>query len=177
MLDRMARLTPHFRLGELIPPDCTEVPPWVLGELTDLAAELLEPIRVHFNGPLVIHDAYRPPEHNDRVGGVKGSDHLDGKAADFHVTGSLDSDWQERTMQAFHWARVALAGRYGQVILEDHREALKNPGKLWVHISTPSGKHPGTGHDANAVLVSLEPRRYMPYAEAVTEEAHGSASP
>ena len=164
MIDRSNRLTPNFRLGELIPKDCTEVPPWILGELSDLCAELLEPIRLRY-GPLVIHDAYRTHELNDRVGGVTSSDHLNGRAADFHVTGNLDRAWQEQTESAFHWARENLSGRFGQLILEDHRKALGDQAKLWVHISLPSAKHPGTSSDMNAVLVSMEPKRYMVFTE------------
>ena len=166
-LDRTQRLSPHFLLRELIPKDCTEVPPWILGELSDLCAELLEPIRVKF-GPLVIHDAYRLSELNDRVGGVTSSDHLNGRAADFHVTGNLDRSWQEQTIEAFHWARSHLQGRFGQIILEDHRLALTNQAKLWVHIAMPSAKHPGTSRDMNSVLVSMEPKRYVALTESVT---------
>jgi len=166
-LDRTQRLSPNFLLRELIPKDCTEVPPWILGELSDLCAELLEPIRVKF-GPLVIHDAYRTSELNARVGGVTSSDHLNGRAADFHVTGNLDRSWQEQTIEAFHWARGHLQGRFGQIILEDHRKALGNTAKLWVHISMPSEKHPGTSRDLNSVLVSMEPKRYVALTESVT---------
>ena len=135
-----------------------------MGELSDLCAELLEPLRSKF-GPLVIHDAYRPSELNDRVGGVTSSDHLSGRAADFHVTGNLDRAWQEQTVEAFHWARQHLQGRFGQIILEDHRKALSNTAKLWVHISMPSEKHPGTSQDQNSVLVSMEPKRYEPVTD------------
>jgi hypothetical protein len=169
VIDRTNKLTPHFRLGELVPKDCAEVPPWILGELSDLCAELLEPVRAKF-GPLVIHDAYRPSELNERVGGVTSSDHLNGRAADFHVTGNLDRAWQEQTVEAFHWIREHLQGRFGQLILEDHRKALGDQGKLWVHISMPSAKHPGTSSDTNAVLVSTEPKRYMALTEWTDQE-------
>jgi hypothetical protein len=151
-------------LGELIPKDCTEVPPWILGELSDLCAELLEPVRAHF-GTVVVHDAYRLPEHNAEVGGVTSSDHLNGKAADFHVSGNLDLPWQERTIAAFHWIRESLMGRYGQVILEDRRKSSGDPGDLCIHISLPTSKHPGTSTDLNSVLVSLKKKQYMVFTE------------
>jgi len=135
----------------------------------DLCADLLEPVRAKY-GPLVIHDAYRPSELNDRVGGVTSSDHLNGKAADFHVTGNLDFTWQERTLEAFHWIRESMDGRYGQVILEDHRVSEKDGAKLWIHLSLPTEKHPGTGKDVNAVLVSLESKRYMTFSEWTDQE-------
>ena len=163
MIDRQNKLTPSFRLGEFVPDKVDDVPPWILGELTDLCAELLEPIRAHMGGPLIIHSGWRPEEVNIKAGGVQGSDHIHGRAADFHVTGSLDIPWTEQTLAAFHWARVFLAGRYGQIILEDHRKSLGVPTKLWVHIANPSQKHPGTGHDPNSVLVSREPGKYEVY--------------
>jgi hypothetical protein len=112
-------------------------------------------------GPLVIHDAYRTHELNSQVGGVPSSDHLNGRAADFHVTGNMDHDWSEQTTAAFHWIREYLHGRYGQVILEDHRKALNDSGKLWIHLAMPSEKHPGTSGDHNAALISTEPNRYV----------------
>jgi hypothetical protein len=163
MIDRTLKLTPNFRLSELVPKDCEDVPPWILGELTDLCTELLEPVRFKF-GPLVIHDAYRTPEANAAASGVVSSDHLDGRAADFHVTGNIDRNWQEQTTEAFHWIREHLLGRFGQVILEDHRKSLNDQGKLWIHIAMPSSKHPGTSGDVNSILVSLVPNQYMALA-------------
>lgn len=174
MIDRKQKLSAHFTLGELMPQDCDFIPPWIEGELTDLCIELLEPVRQHFKVAVIIHDAYRPVEHNSRVGGVESSDHLNGKAADFHLAGSFDEPWDRMTLKAFEWMREGLSGRYGQLILEDHRKSLEDSGKLWIHVSTPSGKHPGTGHDANAILVSLVPKKYMPYSEyAILEPQSG----
>lgn len=171
MIDLKQKLSSHFVLGELVPDDCDFVPPWVLGELQDLCRELLDPIRNKF-GPVIIHSGWRPREHNEAVGGAKDSDHLNGRAADFHVAGNLDLPWQERTIAAYHWARESLMGNFGQIILEDHRQALASPSKLWIHISTPSLKHPGVSTDPNAVLVSHLPGSYSPF---VSEGAQSTA--
>jgi hypothetical protein len=170
-MDRKQKLSKHFTLGEFLPQDVDDCPPWIVSELQDLCTDLLEPIRNAMGGALIIHSGWRPPDKNRAVGGVDTSDHAHGRAADFHVTGNADKAWTERTTEAFHWARVELSGRYGQIILEDHRKVLKNPGKMWIHIAIPSVKHPGTGRDENSVLVSLEPKKYQKLPEGTTNSA------
>ncbi len=50
--------------------------------------EILEDIRSHFgNRPVIITSGCRCVRHNNKVGGVKGSKHLSGEAADFYVKG------------------------------------------------------------------------------------------
>ncbi len=48
---------------------------------------LAEKIRDIFHAPLVTHSVCRCEVHNERVKGVKNSQHLKGKAMDFHVKG------------------------------------------------------------------------------------------
>lgn len=158
MIDRMRKISPHFSLGEMLPPELDSVPDEVVENLTHLAM-LLEAVRWHFGVPVVVHDAYRPAGHNVSVGGVPTSDHLTGRAGDFHVAASAGRTWEENTVAAFDFIRRDLAGRFGQAILEDHRKHYGQPGKLWVHLSVPSPKHSGTG-DAAAVLVSRAPDHY-----------------
>lgn len=47
----------------------------------------LQLIRNHFGKPVVINSAFRCAEHNAAVGGVKGSKHLLGQAADIAING------------------------------------------------------------------------------------------
>lgn len=47
--------------------------------------KILDSIREHFNSPLIITSGCRCINHNTKVGGVLGSKHVDGKAADFYV--------------------------------------------------------------------------------------------
>lgn len=161
MIDLDKKVSPHFRLGELVPDNCKEVPPQVMGNLERLCSELLEPIRQEC-GAVIVTSGYRPPAYNASIGGARTSDHVYGRAADFYVVGQGDVTWEYMTEAAFQWAVKNLAGKYGQVILEDHRQHYASKGKLWVHISIPSDKHPGTG-DRNSTLVSLGPGRYEPY--------------
>jgi uncharacterized protein YcbK (DUF882 family) len=49
--------------------------------------EGLEALRAIANAPVVVLCGYRCPEHNRRVGGRPGSQHLLGKAADIRIAG------------------------------------------------------------------------------------------
>lgn len=49
--------------------------------------EVLQRLRRHFREAVRIHCGIRCPGHNARVGGAPDSQHLTGKAADFHVDG------------------------------------------------------------------------------------------
>jgi len=49
--------------------------------------DVVQDTREHFNKPVVIHSAYRCEEHNENIGGKKHSQHLAGRAIDFHIEG------------------------------------------------------------------------------------------
>lgn len=51
-----------------------------------LACEVLQPTRDEWGKPIVITSAFRCPDLNKAVGGVKNSYHLNGQAADIKVT-------------------------------------------------------------------------------------------
>jgi hypothetical protein len=78
------RLSPHFRLEEFVnsrkypdnKPTLQDV-----ANLTYGCLMLLEPARQQV-GPIIIHSGFRNAGVNQRVGGVKGSQHLIGQAAD-----------------------------------------------------------------------------------------------
>ena len=163
-LDRAWKVSPHFTIGELVPADCESVPQEILEELQELCQTLLEPVRLRLSLPVAIHDAWRPAPHNAVVGGVKTSDHLTGHACDFHVLQGNGKTWVNNTLEAFDYIRKDLEGTFGQVILEDHRRITGLEGKLWVHVSTPTSKHPGTSGDVSAVLFSSRPGRYTRYS-------------
>ena len=164
-LDRKLKMSPSFRLGELIPADCKFVPADILVELQELCQTILEPVRTHFGVPVAIHDAWRPLEHNEAVGGVPTSDHLTGHAADFHVLQGNGQTWEQNTLDAYDFIRQDLDGKFGQLILEDHRTFANESSKLWIHVSTPTAKHPGVSTDFNAVLISDRPGHYLPFQE------------
>jgi zinc D-Ala-D-Ala carboxypeptidase len=91
--------------------------------LRDLATNLLEPIRAHFNAPLTVSSAFRGPTVNKVVGGAATSQHMVGQAADIHVQGTPDS-------KVFEWVWKASGLKFGQLILETVG------GAQWVHVST-----------------------------------------
>jgi hypothetical protein len=155
------RVSPHFDLGEFMPLGTSDAPPGVVANIVALAEALLEPVRNHFGVPMAIHSGYRPPEKNAEVGGVPSSDHETGSAADFNVSASAASSWEQNTIAAFNWLRENRSGDFGQLILEDHRAHYGSPMKLWVHVALKTAKHAGAVTDHNRVLVSHAPKQYQ----------------
>lgn len=94
--------------------------PAVLRNLKSLAKDILQPIRYHFDKPLIITSGFRYPELNRKVGGSNNSQHLYGEAADFYIK---DTDKNE----VFIWITCSSSLIYGQCILEPS----------WIHISFP----------------------------------------
>jgi zinc D-Ala-D-Ala carboxypeptidase len=74
-------LSEHFSKAELACHCC--------GTLKIEAAliDALELFRSLAGRPVVVHDAYRCPEHNEKVGGVNDSEHTRGMAADVSIPG------------------------------------------------------------------------------------------
>lgn len=54
----------------------------VRGNIEALVDNVLDPARRVFGGPVSVSSGYRCPKHNAEVGGVSGSQHLKGEAAD-----------------------------------------------------------------------------------------------
>lgn len=86
------QLSPHFKLSEFTKsstatarhidntPNDEQVK-----NLKALCENVLEPLRQHFNGPIVIGSGFRCPKLNKAVGGVANSQHQTGEAADIHI--------------------------------------------------------------------------------------------
>ena len=121
-------LTPHFRLieftrsGEATARGLDNTP----GEkeikaLRALCENILEPMRHHF-GAIYITSGYRSRRVNNAVGGVGGSQHTRGEAADILL--STFNDWREA---------VAFVKRldFDQLIIEP----LHDPRPRWLHVS------------------------------------------
>ena len=159
----MSQLSAHFELAEMVrpnPPPAT-VPEDVRANLAALCAEILEPVREHFGLPVRVTSGWRPFAYNAAIGGAKDSDHVYGRAADFHVADSDKAPWEVNTLLAFHWIRENLAGKFGQLIWEDHRVKLSAPSRLWIHVAIPSVRQPGYPQDVNRLLVSHAPKQYV----------------
>ena len=80
------QLTKNFTLNEFKSHDDAEFPDEVVKNLRELAKNL-QVIRNHFNAPIKINSGYRSPEYNKSIKGVKNSQHVKGKAADFVISG------------------------------------------------------------------------------------------
>ncbi|MCT4665605.1 MAG: D-Ala-D-Ala carboxypeptidase family metallohydrolase [Flavobacteriales bacterium] len=78
------QLTPHFNLIEFHSKDGAEMPVEVFKNVKKMA-NILEIVRSYFNQPIRINSAYRSPEHNRKIGGVRNSFHTKGMAVDITI--------------------------------------------------------------------------------------------
>ena len=81
------RLSPHFKLGEFLnlrkyPENIPTMQ--VVANLTFGCNLLLEPARI-LVGPVIVNSGFRCEAVNHKVGGVAGSQHLIGQAADIRI--------------------------------------------------------------------------------------------
>jgi hypothetical protein len=104
------QLTEHFADTDLGVAGCE---PWLISNAIFLCKKLLEPIRAKF-GAVHVHDGYRDPAHNARVGGKLNSYHLfeSGRsAADIDVSPTGNT-------ALFDWIRLESGLPFDEVILE-----------------------------------------------------------
>lgn len=124
-------LTQNFTLKELTKSDVairhgiSQVPSSdVVGNLTMLAIEVLQPIRDFYGKPVIVTSGYRSPALNTLVGGSNTSHHTLGMAADIEVVGVSNYDLA-------CWIQDNL--KYTQCILEFYEFGVPDSG--WVHVS------------------------------------------
>lgn len=130
-MDRKAKLSEHFTLGELIRSETAErkgidntpldnqIP-----KLQRLCTEILEPIRAHFGRPFRPNSGYRSIGLNQEIGGASDSQHCKCEAVDIEIPGISNYDLAV-------WIKDNLV--FDQVILECYRQGEPNSG--WVHVS------------------------------------------
>jgi len=94
----------------------------VVKNLKRLCEKVLQPVRDHFDRPVVITSGYRSPLLNKHVGGAPNSQHTTGEAADFYIPG-IDN------LQVASWIKDNLI--FDQLILEYYQGG--NSG--WIHVS------------------------------------------
>lgn len=90
------KLSAHWSMGEL---SCRcackgHLAPTIFANLTGLAVKVLEPLRLMWGRALTATCGYRCPAHNKKVGGVPGSEHTKGIAADLTEGDGLTDDEQ-----------------------------------------------------------------------------------
>lgn len=137
-INKQARLSEHFTLGEMCKTSAKtadgNIPSHVHIENLRRLCGWLEMLRSEWNKrygegdePIVINSGYRSPQVNAAVGGVKGSNHLTGCAADIRVAGME---------QALRYAVILLD--ISDQSREDFDELLleRSPrGTYWLHFA------------------------------------------
>ena len=108
----------------------------VIENLTNLAQNVLQPIRDKFGAQIIVTSGYRSKELNKAVGGSPTSQHCLGQAADIRT--KSDEPIDNRAL--FNLIkRMIEEGKIivGQLIWEYG----SNNGPDWIHVSNPSNKH------------------------------------
>ena len=98
--------------------------------LTDLCYEVLEPVRIKFDKPVIITSGYRSPELCEAIGSKSTSQHAKGQAVDFEIAGVSN-------LQVALWIQNNCD--FDQLILEFWKEGEPNSG--WVHCSYKDGSN------------------------------------
>ena len=131
------KLSENFDLNELIKSQIAErkgIPnnPSTdqINNLKDLCLNVLQPIRSHFDSPVIISSGYRSPELCIAIGSKPTSQHSEGKAADIEIA---NVDNKELAM----WIKDNI--EFDQLILEFYKEGDPNSG--WVHVSYNGDKN------------------------------------
>ena len=142
-INKQAKLSEHFKLGEFTKTGAKtadgNIPSHVHIENLKRLCGWLEELRRRWNNiygegddPIVINSGYRSEAVNKAVGGVKGSNHLTGCAADIRVAG---------IEQLIRYATILLD--ISDLNNEDFDELLleRSPkGSYWLHFAVrPSG--------------------------------------
>ena len=131
-------LSPHFTDEEL---GVVGVDPRIIQNAAFLCMTLLEPIRSYYNVPLVIHDGYRDPSHNARVGGKPTSWHqAEGgeMAADFNVHGV-------GCLLVFDYIRLQSKLPFDKLILEMNASGIYSTVHIQVDRLNPPRRQAFTG--------------------------------
>jgi zinc D-Ala-D-Ala carboxypeptidase len=127
----MTQLTKNFSLAEMVKSETAlrhgmenNPGPDELNNLLQLCANVLQPIRDHYQKGVKVNSGYRSPDVNAKVGGSRTSDHCRGMAADIEIPGVPNADLAK-------WIKDNLS--YTQLILEFYTPGIPDSG--WVHVS------------------------------------------
>jgi hypothetical protein len=103
-----------------------------------LAAKIFQPIREHFNRPILISSGYRSKALNDAIGGSQTSQHSIGEAIDIDMDGTTLSN-----TDVFNYIKDNL--EFDQLIWEFGNEQKPD----WVHVS-----YKANGPQRKSILVA-----------------------
>ena len=122
------KLTKNFTLDEMCRSRAARklqiknVPsPKEVARLKTLCEKVLQPLRDFMGEPIIINSGYRCPALNRAIGGVNGSQHVKGEAADIRC------NTKEYAVKLIAFAMMQL--QFDQLILE------RKKGTYWVHVS------------------------------------------
>jgi hypothetical protein len=93
--------------------------------LKKLCESILQPIRNHYDAPVIISSGFRSPELCIRIGSSIDSQHAKGQAADIQVVGIDNKSLAKYIKENLD---------YDQLILEFYKEE-EGPHSGWVHVS------------------------------------------
>ena len=131
------KLSANFQLSELVKSQIAErkgisnnPSPTHIDNLKALCVNVLQPIRSHFDAPVMISSGYRSGELCIAIGSKPTSQHAEGKAADIEVVGVDNKELAQ-------WIKDNL--EYDQLILEFYRDGEPDSG--WVHVSWNTGEN------------------------------------
>ena len=124
------KLTPHFSLSELTKSQTAlrmgldnNPNEEQMESLLALCENVLEPVRVHWDKPVVVNSGFRALPVNRAIGSKDTSQHAKGEAADIEIPGVDNQD-------LYRW--IAQSLEFDQLILEFY---TGEPSSGWVHVS------------------------------------------
>lgn len=120
--DKMDKLSKNFDWSEFESGDGAPMPPDVKENIQELAKNL-EVIRAAVGRPLKINSGYRSPAWNKKVGGVSGSQHQKGRAADLVSSGVTPSQLHAIILDLIIKGKIKEGGvgKYGTFVHYDIR--------------------------------------------------------
>jgi len=152
MMDLREKLSPHFRLYEMVRTSHryfdNNPTPEVIDRLRILCLHFLETIRKRF-GPLRINSGYRCPDLNTAIGGSKASAHIYGCAADFVPIND------HNTSEIVDWVVDESGLGFDQVI--DEYSSTSN----WVHLGMV---RPVGNKTPRRQALTMRQGKYTPFA-------------
>lgn len=105
----------YFKEGEFACKCCGQLPPSVRENIEALVDNVLDPARQKYGGPVLVNSGYRCVAHNQKVGGVRRSQHLVGEAADVRPSANENHNENENLKRL---ARIIVEnGQFDQLIL------------------------------------------------------------
>ena len=132
------RLSAHFTLDEMLKSQTAlrmglsnDPGPDQLEALVDLCELMLEPIRNHYERPVVVSSGFRALAVNKAIGSKDASQHTKGEAADIEIPG-LDN------LELYYWVAENLD--FDQLILDFY---TGEPSSGWVHVSYVGSENRG----------------------------------